>query len=281
MGARVDPYELVSRGDTRAKVKHADRAGFGVDSEFLAHFPDRRIVVSLPCVQVTGNRRVPQAGVHVLGLSPPLQEDISLRVTHQNMDRPVAQALRMHFRARRPGNHPILSVHYVKNFLLHVFCLSIARRPLLEPTFPMSKIEVSKVAEILKKHQVAPALMRRILEEINLATQPDPVDDIKPPPLKKQWAIMISDPNGDLPDTDFTGWVLQVPEDASLATIGERTLKAAYGFNASRKGRLLPVKTIGEAYESVPARYFKDSELWVKTKIPVQVLRTDNELPVD
>jgi hypothetical protein len=145
----------------------------------------------------------------------------------------------------------------------------------------MSKIEVSKVAEILQKHKVAPAVLRQILEEINLATQPDPGDDTKPPPLKKQWVILVSDPNGEMPDTDLTGWVLQVPEDASVATVGERTLKAAYGFNASRKGRLLPVKTIGEAYESVPSRYFKETELWVKTKTPVQILRTDNELPLD
>jgi len=145
----------------------------------------------------------------------------------------------------------------------------------------MAKIDVSKVAEILKKHQVAPALMRQILEEINLATQPDPGDDIKPPPLKKQFVIMISDPNGEMPETDLVGWVLQVPDDASVSTVGERTLKAAYGFNASRKGRMLPVNTIGEAFESVPARYFKETELWVKTKTPVQVLRTDNELPMD
>lgn len=145
----------------------------------------------------------------------------------------------------------------------------------------MAKIDVSKVAEILKKHQVAPALMRQILEEINLATQPDPGEDIKPPPLKKQFVILVSDPNGEMPDTDLTGWVLQLADDASVSTVGERALKAAYGFNASRKGRLLPVKTMGEAFESVPARYFKETELWVKTKTPVQVLRTDNELPLD
>jgi hypothetical protein len=75
----------------------------------------------------------------------------------------------------------------------------------------MAKIDVSKVAEILKKHQVAPAVMRQILEEINLATQPDPGDEVKPPALKKQFVIMISDPNGEMPETDLVGWVLQKP----------------------------------------------------------------------
>jgi hypothetical protein len=36
---------------------------------------------------------------------------------------------------------------------------------------------------------------------------------------------------------------------------------------------------VGEALESVPGRFFRDAELWVKTKTPVVVLRTDNEIP--
>jgi hypothetical protein len=59
----------------------------------------------------------------------------------------------------------------------------------------------------------------------------------------------------------------------------ERVHKAAYDFNASRRGRKLPVETIGEAFESVPAKNFKDVEVWVKTKTPVLVLSTDNKLP--
>ena len=59
----------------------------------------------------------------------------------------------------------------------------------------------------------------------------------------------------------------------------ERIAKAAYDFNASRRGRALPVKTVGEAMETVPAKNFKEVELWVKTKTPVQVLSTDNVLP--
>ena len=41
----------------------------------------------------------------------------------------------------------------------------------------------------------------------------------------------------------------------------------------------MPVKTVGEAIENVPAKLFKESDVWVKTKTPVLVLRTDNEIP--
>lgn len=143
----------------------------------------------------------------------------------------------------------------------------------------MAKIDVSKVAEILKKNQIDPALLRRVIEEMNLAVQPEGGDDEKPPAVKKQFVILVSDPEGRMPKTDFVGWVLQLPENESVATIQDRVFRSAYDFNTTKKGRLLPVKTVGEAIENVPAKFFKEAEVWVKTKTPVLVLKTDNEIP--
>jgi hypothetical protein len=145
----------------------------------------------------------------------------------------------------------------------------------------MPKIDVNKVAEILKKNQIDPAVLRRVVEEMNLAVQPDPGDGEQAPPVKKQFVILVSDPNGKLPKVDFTGWVLQIPADESPASVQERLLKATYDYNASKKGRLYPAKTVGDALEGVPAKLFRETELWVKTKEPVLVLRTNNEIPKD
>lgn len=143
----------------------------------------------------------------------------------------------------------------------------------------MPKIEVNTVAEILKKNQIDPTLLRRVIEEMNLAVQPEPGDEEKPPAVKKQFVILLSDPEGRMPKHDFVGWVLQIPENESVATTQERIFRGCYDFNASKKGRLLPVKTVGEALENVAAKYFKEAEVWVKTKTPVLVLKTDNEIP--
>ena len=143
----------------------------------------------------------------------------------------------------------------------------------------MPKIDVSKVAEILKKNHLDPALLRRVIEELNLAVQPDPSEEDKPPPVKKQFVVLVSDPEAKMPKHDFAGWVLQIPESESPATTRERIFRATYEFNASKKGRLLPARTVGDALENVPAKHFKDAELWVKTKTPVLVLKTDNEIP--
>lgn len=142
----------------------------------------------------------------------------------------------------------------------------------------MPKIDVNKVAEILKKNQVDPKILRQIVEEMNVLTQAEG-DDEKPPAVKKQWAILISDPEGRLPKNDFVGWVLQIPEDDSVVTTMDRILRATYEFNTTKKGRLMPPKTVGEALENVPAKHFKEVDLWVKSKIPVLMLKTDNEIP--
>jgi hypothetical protein len=144
----------------------------------------------------------------------------------------------------------------------------------------MPKIDVNKVAEILKKNQVDPKLLRQIVEDMNTLAQVE-ADEEKPPAVKKQFVILISDPEGKLPDNDFAGWVLQIPENESVATTQERIFRGAYEYNATKKGRLYPAKTIGEALENIPAKNFKDAEVWVKTKTPVLMLRTDNEIPKD
>lgn len=143
----------------------------------------------------------------------------------------------------------------------------------------MAKIDVNEVAEILKKNEAEPAFLRRVMEEINLVVQPDPGEVETPPAVKKQFVILVSDPSGKLPHVDLAGWVLQIPESESPATTQERIFRAAYEYNTTKKGRLYPAKTVGEAIENIPAKHFKEYELFVKTKTPVLVFRTDNEIP--
>jgi hypothetical protein len=143
----------------------------------------------------------------------------------------------------------------------------------------MPKIDLNRVAQILQRNEVPPATLRQIMEELNHVVQAE-ADPDKPPPVKKQWAILISDPEGRLPDdTEFAGWVLQLPEQESVASVPERIHRAAYEFNTTKKGRLLPVTTIGETLENVPAKHFKEADLLVKTKTPVLMLRTNNKIP--
>ncbi len=144
----------------------------------------------------------------------------------------------------------------------------------------MPKIEINQVAEILKRNKADSSLLRAVVEEMNLLARAE-ADEEKPPAVKKQHVIVISDPDGRFPNEDFAGWVVQIPDNESPVTTMERIFRASYEFNASKKGRLLPVKTVGEAIENVPAKHFKEAEVWVKTKNPVLVLKSDNIIPKD
>ncbi|MBC8009965.1 MAG: hypothetical protein H7067_07700 [Burkholderiales bacterium] len=145
----------------------------------------------------------------------------------------------------------------------------------------MPKIEVNQVAEILKRNDIDPAVLRQLVEEMNQAVAPE-TDTEKPPEMKKQYSIVISDPDGRLPEKiEFTGWVFQIPESASVTSAPERVHKAAYEFNTTKKGRIMPAKSFADAVENVPAKLLKEQQVWVKTKAPVFVIRTDNEIPTE
>lgn len=145
----------------------------------------------------------------------------------------------------------------------------------------MSKVPIELVAAAMKQAHVDPAKLREVIELINSEIEAQEKGEEAAPTIKKQYVVLVSDPEGKLPKGDFVAWVLQIPESESPATTQDRINRATYEFNCSKKGRMLPAKTVGDAIENVPAKHFKEAELWVKTKTPVLMLRTNNEIPTD
>lgn len=98
------------------------------------------------------------------------------------------------------------------------------------------------------------------------------------PKLKKQYGILVSDKDGVI-KSNLVGWVFQMPENEDTRDVVELIKKAAYNFNASKKGRKYPVNTIGQAIEGVGNKFFKPYNVSLKTKEPILVITTDNVLP--
>lgn len=142
----------------------------------------------------------------------------------------------------------------------------------------MAKVELELVKLVMQRNDLDVRTLAKILEELNqeLANQ---VDEEKAPPIKKEFVILVSDPNGELEGKDLVGWVIQIPEGDSPHIAEERLIKAAYSFNQTPKGSRMPVKSIGETCEHVSARIFKEEEVWVKTKEPVLLITTSNRIP--
>jgi len=145
----------------------------------------------------------------------------------------------------------------------------------------MAKVDLDIVKFILNRNELDTRLVAKVIEEINKEAEAQAAENVKEPAVKKQFAIIVSDPEGKLPEGELVGWVLQLPEDEAVQTAEERLIRAAYEFNATPKGSRIPAETIGEACEAVPARLLKEQNIWVKTKEPVLILRTDNKIPFD
>jgi hypothetical protein len=145
----------------------------------------------------------------------------------------------------------------------------------------MAKVDLDMVKHILQRNELDVRQINTILEDLEQEMKVLQEENPPVPRVKKDFAIMVSDPEGILPKNDLVGWVLQYPEEDSPMILEGQIHKAAYDFNQTPKGRRLPAKTIGEACEAVPARIFKEHNIWVKSKEPVLVLKTNNAIPMD
>lgn len=145
------------------------------------------------------------------------------------------------------------------------------------------KLDAAAVEQLVKnagKELLENKVLAELIGRIRDLLPTDEPAEEKPPAQKKQFVVLVSDPLHEMPDgEEFAAWVLQIPDSESPLSTNERIETAAANFNSSKRGRVLPVQTVGETLESVPAKALKDVELWCKTKTPVLVVITRNELP--
>jgi len=145
------------------------------------------------------------------------------------------------------------------------------------------KIPIEIIAEVANEQLPSP-LPADLVQEIERRAQQAAEEEKahKEPVQKKQFVVLLYDPEGIISDRDldeFVATVAQIPEDDDTAATLDKLTRASYEYNISKKGRRFPVKTIGEACEAVPARFLKEQDLAIKTRQPVRVLVTDNQLP--
>jgi hypothetical protein len=135
---------------------------------------------------------------------------------------------------------------------------------------------IEKVLNLLSEATVT-------VDETNTKETPESADSAgnekdETPKVKQQYVIVVSDPNKEI-KKEHVGWVLQIPEDKDISSVLDGLKKAAYNYNASKKGNKYPVSSIGQALESVSGKFFKAYDIKLKTKESVYVVVTDNTLP--
>lgn len=153
-----------------------------------------------------------------------------------------------------------------------------------------SYVQLEAVKDALDKFVKDDVTIKKVLELLNAeilkidnspieAAPDETVEEGDGEPKKKnQFVVVVSDPNETITQA-LAGWVLQIPEDEDAQAVVENIKKAAYNFNASKKGQKHPVSSIGQAIGDVSSKFFRPYYVKIKTKEPVQVIVTDNKLP--
>lgn len=144
----------------------------------------------------------------------------------------------------------------------------------------MAKVDLELVKMVLQRNDLETRVVAGIIQELQ-QEQAAEQDEEKEPPVKKQYVVVVYDPEGELEGKEFTGSIVQIPEDESVYTAVERLHRAGYEFNTTKKGRRMPVKTVGEICEHVPAKIAKEQKVWIKHKEPCFLLPTDGILPME
>ena len=146
----------------------------------------------------------------------------------------------------------------------------------------MPKIDIETLKFILQRNEPDIRKIAGIMQEIEMELKAEEEEKaLRPPPVKKQNVIMISDPDHIYRDKDIVGWIAQIPEDDDIVTSASRIHSAAHEFNTTPKGIRMPVETVGEACEVISAKFLKEQNIWIKSKTPLRVLPIDNKITTD
>lgn len=136
----------------------------------------------------------------------------------------------------------------------------------------MAKFSLSDIQTVLRKTADETTTQKVLVELQKLESAKDAAKEEKPPAEKKTLTVIRPD------DTTEIAWVIAHPESLAPALVPGLLREAAFAFNSGKKAKLLPVASLGAALEDVPAKYFKEHGLTVKTKLPVDLIATGRGL---
>ena len=144
----------------------------------------------------------------------------------------------------------------------------------------MAKVDIEIVEAALKLEDLDFQKRTQIMNRIKSESEAIKSDKEKESPVKKQFVIVVNDPYGKISSTgmDFSGWVVQIPEDDAPQSVIDKINQASSDFNLTPKGRRIPLKTVADFFEFSSQKINKESKIWVKTKEPVLVCLTNGKI---
>lgn len=153
---------------------------------------------------------------------------------------------------------------------------------IIEKALADNEIEQEKIDSIIEQIKSQQEAIDGLIElgdkqELDKSVESD---EEKPPRKKKQFNIIVSDPEGKIPQgVELTGWVTQMDEDEPIESALNKIYTAVYDYNATSKSKD-KYATVGDACMNLKSKFFKNAGISIKTKEPIFVQVTNNQIPV-
>ncbi len=148
---------------------------------------------------------------------------------------------------------------------------------------------IATVQAALRDAGAAAELIKTVIADLQKAKREEKADRARGATkrAKSQFVVlMVSAPERtDQADrTDRLGWVVQMEESAPPQVAYERLVAARNAFNGSKRGRKVPIHTVGAAMENLRGKWLKSGQpgekFAIKTRTPVLIQAVaSNDLP--
>lgn len=112
----------------------------------------------------------------------------------------------------------------------------------------------------------------KIISDIERESEESKPEREKQP--KKQFVAVAITDNEAFEDVPL--YVVQIEEDDDHSTIVERITHATAEHNNTPKGIKFPIETLGGAMQETKRKFITEKKVWVKTKEPIIIVRTDS-----
>ena len=144
----------------------------------------------------------------------------------------------------------------------------------------MIKLNIEDVQEAIKLANVTPDQQDKILQHLQqvAAEEKKEKEENKLPRQKKEFGVILLDELGEIPTTNISALVYEIPDNVEHDSVIERLAKAVGEHNQTKKGMKTPVKSVSEAFAAIKPKLLKAQGLTRKTKEPVRCLKSNNKI---
>ena len=139
------------------------------------------------------------------------------------------------------------------------------------------KISLDQVESTLLEQKIKPETVASIINDLKQVIEEEKVDKEKTPKLKWEHIVYLNDPEGQIKN-DYDAWVVTYKEGTDAGTVLQKIRDAAKEQNELASKKKLKLSSLGETFQHLKSKYFKNKDVKIKTKESVRVIAVNGRL---